>query len=749
MRTPLQRAPHARERCHARASTRRAAPCTARSSRTMSEWKLVERRPATMNSRGRGDQLGGILRYDGARRPDWRRYDRSRRRSRSQSRSCSRSRRRSRSWDRDDHDRHDRHSRRERDRRGWRDSDTCDRRRGHGSGARPSLGIPRMHDLWSVAEFVNAHRQHGHKYTNSILGASWSALGKLVRGDRTGKERRYLSQQGQALTPLMEHTAGAAPSMNARTVSTVAHGLATVQNHSRWLGGDALWDALAERATAACAGEFNPHDLASTAWAYATAGCASLALFETIAKASVARVGEFKPQDLASTAHAFAKAGHASPALFEAIASASAARVGEFNPQDLASTAWAYATMGHASLALFEAIAKASVARVGEFNPQALANTAYAFAKAGHKSPALFEAIASAAAAHVGKFNAQNLANTAWAYATALHKSPALFEAIASMATSHVGEFNPQDLANTAWAFATVGHASPALFEAIASASVARVHEFKSQELANTVHAFAKIGHTSPALFEAIASALAARVGECIPQNLANTAWAFATVGHKSPALFEAIASALAERVGECIPQTLANTAWTFAACDERGASLFSSPRFVNRCEDLVDEMSTEDLNNLHQWQLWLDLERAGDGWPGLRPDVRERCRQAFVAGAASPSSLQRKVAAALADLDLCVAEEVRTAEGYSIDVVVTTADGRKVGVEVDGPWHFVGTSRTPNGATLLKRRQLRAAGWALLPVPYWEWDALDMPGDADAQRLRQREYLTRKLPSA
>ena len=43
--------------------------------------------------------------------------------------------------------------------------------------------------------------------------------------------------------------------------------------------------------------------------------------------------------------------------------------------------------------------------------------------------------------------------------------------------------------------------------------------------------------------------------------------------------------------------------------------------------------------------------------------------------------------------------------------------------MEVDGPSHFVG--RPPTGATALKRRQLRAAGWALLPVPYWEWDAL------------------------
>ena len=42
--------------------------------------------------------------------------------------------------------------------------------------------------------------------------------------------------------------------------------------------------------------------------------------------------------------------------------------------------------------------------------------------------------------------------------------------------------------------------------------------------------------------------------------------------------------------------------------------------------------------------------------------------------------------------------------------------------------WEVVAShlpGRTPTGATALKRRQLRAAGWALLPVPYWEWSAL------------------------
>jgi hypothetical protein len=61
------------------------------------------------------------------------------------------------------------------------------------------------------------------------------------------------------------------------------------------------------------------------------------------------------------------------------------------------------------------------------------------------------------------------------------------------------------------------------------------------------------------------------------------------------------------------------------------------------------------------------------------------------------------------------------------------------VAVEVDGPSHFVGHS--PTGATALKRRQLRAAGWPLLAVPYWEWAALD-----GARRL---EYLRRGLAEA
>ena len=46
----------------------------------------------------------------------------------------------------------------------------------------------------------------------------------------------------------------------------------------------------------------------------------------------------------------------------------------------------------------------------------------------------------------------------------------------------------------------------------------------------------------------------------------------------------------------------------------------------------------------------------------------------------------------------------------------------RRAAPQVDGPSHFLGDSDVPTGATLLKRRQLRAFGWPLLSVAYFDF---------------------------
>ena len=112
---------------------------------------------------------------------------------------------------------------------------------------------------------------------------------------------------------------------------------------------------------------------------------------------------------------------------------------------------------------------------------------------------------------------------------------------------------------------------------------------------------------------------------------------------------------------------------------------------------------------------------------------MRARCADAFRSREGTPSRLQLDVVGALRKLEgvEAVEEEVVTEEGYSIDALVCLPGDVRVAVEVDGPSHFLeaGTGaakRTPSGTTRLKHRQLRAQGWQLVSVPYWEWDRLN-----------------------
>ena len=61
--------------------------------------------------------------------------------------------------------------------------------------------------------------------------------------------------------------------------------------------------------------------------------------------------------------------------------------------------------------------------------------------------------------------------------------------------------------------------------------------------------------------------------------------------------------------------------------------------------------------------------------------------------------------------------------------------------MEVDGPTHFLGDGRTPSGSTLLKRRLLEQLGYTVVPVPFWEWDALQ---GEEAKRLYLEDRLGR-----
>jgi RAP domain len=528
-----------------------------------------------------------------------------------------------------------------------------------------------------------------------------------------------------------------------------------------------------------------------------------------IAQAARVHVYRFDAQQLSNLMWAFAKLNHDDKSLSALVDAATnriihSSIIHTFTPQNLANTAWAFAKFRkqhqwrHSEKSplplLVDVIAGAARARIGQFKALELSTLAWAFATFQHqpqhsdKSPlplsSLFDDIAQAAQARIGEFKARQLSSLAWAFANVKHTShqtPALFHAIARAAQGRMNDFNPQALSITAWAFASLNHEAPSLLDAIAERARWQIQHFDPQALANTAYAFAKVNYADPALFHVIAKAARWRIYDFKPQELVNLTWAFATLNYKDPLLLNDIAAA-AENASwsNFTVQGMANMAWSFAVFNHVGesninnnsSSLMTDPNSsyaqtllsllnddsASSNSDYDSAFSIEHLCQFYQFGLWCKERNAitaaadVDWFP---TDLSRRCKQAFMSieAPAASSLLQKDVVATLATLpDVSdVKVEVLTEIGYRLDAVVTFRGNFLIGIEVDGPTHDGGKSQSPNGRTTLKHRQLRSLeGWALVSVPYWEWNKILENSDGQASmKLAKQRYLLALLDQA
>jgi hypothetical protein len=142
-----------------------------------------------------------------------------------------------------------------------------------------------------------------------------------------------------------------------------------------------------------------------------------------------------------------------------------------------------------------------------------------------------------------------------------------------------------------------------------------------------------------------------------------------------------------------------------------------------------------EECVQLYQWQLWQDELKSGINLP---PALCDKCRQAFISQSYQSSNLQDNVISVLSSIGMLPEEEVLTPSGYRIDALVEVNE-EKVGIEVDGPSHFI--NREATGSTLLKRRQVSSLdGIHIVSVPYWEWNRFGN------DRVKKQQYLRSKL---
>ncbi|KAJ1625792.1 hypothetical protein T492DRAFT_577145, partial [Pavlovales sp. CCMP2436] len=228
------------------------------------------------------------------------------------------------------------------------------------------------------------------------------------------------------------------------------------------------------------------------------------------------------------------------------------------------------------------------------------------------------------------------------------------------------------------------------------------------QNMANTAWAFATLGVRVPELFDAIARESEQRIDTFNPQGLANIAWSFATLGLQAPQLFDAIARVSEERASTFNSQELTNTAWAFATHGVQAPQLFGA--IARASEQNIGSFTAQGLANT--------------AWAFAVVGTTDRCE------------LVKAISARAAEMGLPALSNEQRRQLHQEAVRAATAKYAGIVIEVDGPTHYNDEQRLRPASEMI-RRHLTLAGWAVLGVPYWEWNALKGPA-------RKADYLAK-----
>ena len=532
-------------------------------------------------------------------------------------------------------------------------------------------------------------------------------------------------------------------------LAMLAHSFATV-GHTK---NTKFWDMIEVDASSPNRlSQLGPIECSQLAWSFATIGRASDKLFHGIESVVRKKMAYIKPLGLSNLAWSFAMLGYDSPKLFDDIVRESFQRIHELLPQDKAMLVLALSRINHSCPELYEQIAATSLSNLNKFSSLDLFNLVVCYSKVGYVSEPWMEAIAKEVVRRPpGSNNPKNLVGIAWAYANIGCHSPQLFNLIADECINHCNTLETKEISSLTWSFAALECYHRPIFEELAATSCGRWNEFDAPSLANMawsystkslhMHSSKRSEEDQPQLFEGVINAAINKRDEFTsPQSVSMLLWSCSAAGHLDQRLFDAFApiiTTLLHDICKCNSQTLANIAWAYAVANVNDKSLFGpNSQFIDVIIEKSDEFDIQGLCQLHQWQLWQKELKCDVQLPS---SFQNQCYNAFISQELKGSKFQDAVISELSSigLELKLEEEVLTTSGYHIDALVEV-NGKKIGVEVDGPTHFIG--RRPTGRTLLKLRQvLNVDGIHIVSVPYWEWNEVKHDSGKKQQYLRSK----------
>jgi hypothetical protein len=586
-----------------------------------------------------------------------------------------------------------------------------------------------MRQCNTAEELVHLAYDHLDTISPRGIAAFWAALPKLLHR-RDGKSRDQFNEQ---LAEILCNTLENMKRYSHIDISTIAISLAKVMKQVEFHGQRSATGSLHQNLHNLLVGINldNKHYIFSKIAVHATP---ILSKFDARSLSNLIfsfGLAEYSPMDESGCT------------IMDVVALEVMPKLQHFNSQDLSNMLWSYAKLESSNSLLFKAAGNSIVGMndLSEFWPQALSNIVWAYATAGKSHSKLFSKFGDhiVAMKDLGQFKPQDFSNILWSFSTAGESHPKLFSKLGNhiVAMKDLSIFISQALSNIIWAYATAGKAHPKLFSKLGDHIVALkdLSIFIPQDFSNIAWAYATTLQSHPFLFKKLAHLAISRRNDFKPQELSNLLCAYATVAIIDKHLFTSFAPAVKSILGKCNSQSIANIAWAYAVANVNDLVLFNTD-FVTALQAKAHDFGMEECRQLHQWQLWQVELKSGINLP---PALREECRQAFVSQLYQLSRLQDDVISVLPSIGLRPKEEVLTPSGYRLDALVKV-NGEKVGIEVDGPYHFM--NQEPTGSTLLKRRQVSTLdGIRIVSVPYWEWDKFGLE-----DHTKKQQYLRSKL---
>ncbi|KAL3698680.1 hypothetical protein R1sor_012756 [Riccia sorocarpa] len=323
--------------------------------------------------------------------------------------------------------------------------------------------------------------------------------------------------------------------------------------------------------------------------------------------------------------------------------------------------------------------------------------------------------LVSAAVESLPHCSAQSISNISWALSKVGGSSMYWMEMdlLGQAAMSNVSDLQPQHLANIAGAFASMQHSVPNLFQLLVQRASSLHRTFQTQELTQLLWAFASLNEPASLLLDSLDSDC-----ECKAPSA-------------SSSLSNGGTSARGTYFDRFTLSELCSLSWSYTVLNELRRPSFHViwEEIVKRSKGSSAEVpelagKSVQLSQLHQTSqsleleyLELNLERLDESLGTLARSEWEKQK----GGKMSTSTTQKDVEMLLISTGLPWICEY-SAASHSLDLALVE---KRIAIEIDGPTHFARNTGTALGHTVLKRRQLSAAGWAVLSVPYLEWDEL------------------------